>query len=62
MGLAVTASLAKSTGLFQAQYHTLQHVYTGHGYQGLRHVIGKRTEAGTQSGGKYHGFHVSCGL
>lgn len=49
------------SGLLQTQYHALQHGDAGHGYQSLGHVVGERTQACAQSGGKYHGFHVSCG-
>lgn len=49
------------SGLLQTQYHASQHGNAGHGYQGLWHVVGERTQAGAQSGGKYHGFHVSYG-
>lgn len=50
------------SGLLQPQYHALQHGNTGYGDQGLGHVVGEWAQAGAQSGGKYHGFHVSCGL
>ena len=44
---------------FQFENHMLQHGTSGHRHQGFGHVVGQWFEPGTQSGGKYHGFHLA---